>query len=151
MHVPGPSSAFRNAGSLASRFRCQRVPLPECSTASVFRCLRTRVLATMSRVPRPHFHFLENGDALTFEVVVYCRGYIAPPPDGYRTGESWRRGETFTAVAEVQREEYVAVLTPQGSYVNVWTLHNRSGNASGVNFAVPRCRSVNVGGSGSGP
>ena len=93
----------------------------------------------MSRRPRPDFQWPSNGDPITLEVRPWfiCRGYTAPPRRGQRTLDLWRPGERFQAICVVEGvDEYVTVLTPQGSFVNVWVLRNRRGRPVGINFAV---------------
>ena len=96
----------------------------------------------MSRRQRPVFEWPLDGRPLTFEVVLWgrscCRGYTAPPRQGVDTGERWYRGMRFDAICEVYRNpDFVTVLTPEGSYVNVWRNYNRRGEPVGVVFAVP--------------
>ena len=87
------------------------------------------------RLPTPPtFDF--SGGAIRMQAVLWLAPYTEPYPNGRRVAGPRIMPETqFEIIAAENCEEYVCALITDGSWVNVWALHNLRGEAHGVTFA----------------
>ena len=86
--------------------------------------------------PMPTFDFMQYAYFATVNTGV-CPGYTEPyGKGGHKDGQRWYRGDRVEIIAAESSAcgGYVSAFTVSGSWINIWRLHNRRGQAVGVNF-----------------
>ena len=88
---------------------------------------------------KPHLDFVEFGQHIATVLVKKLPAYTKPYPDGERVWEQTRsEGDEVVVVRAVDTGRYMAALTADGCWLNLWTLYNKEGERRGVLFAATR-------------